>query len=1005
MLFQKYQNLLLKEASENDLQNIAKGRFKSKPMPLVGSMIEQNPPPNSESNHPNNAAMMRLPKRWIGVFSLFLFGFAPLWAQTTGKVTGKVFDAQFNSPMPGATIKILGTSQGAMTDANGEYVIIGVRPGVYVLEVSFVGYVTEKREQINVNIGLTTTADFKLREQVIASEKEVVIVADAIKVRKDVTSSESRVSAQTIDNMPVQELGQLVGAQAGVTSKNGSLHIRGGRSSEVKVLVDGVAVTDSYDGSQSVQIENEGIQELQVISGTFNAEHGNAMSGVINVVTKEGGNTKWGGSAEWYSGSYLVNGKGGQDYLRGINAGDYTVRGVQYRDVDPYGYLPKNPLHYQNAKLAIDGPIIKDRVSLFALARYFKNDGWFYGVRKYNIDGTRGDSALVPMNNFERLSVQANFKIALRKGMFINLIGLANQSESRNGDFGLRWAPDGRGRNQDLGYDVKAKFTHLVSNKTFYNIDVGMFFRNAKGGLYDDPFDKRYNNFMGQPPDSVEVVPGVWETVTRGGSRFQRGGTDLGRYDRDTRSQILQGSLSSQISKHHLVKVGFEAKQDIMNLKAYGLIPKVDADGNPIVPFEPAIPDETSLDFSSFSDIKPFSASAYIQDKMEYEDLIINAGLRFDYFDSNGQILADPSDPNVYAPFKKTNIYKDTNNNGVIDAAEEVESNKKTLEERLAYWYNDASPKFQLSPRLGVAYPITEKGVIHFSYGHFLQIPTLNRLFDNYGYKIRTNSGTYGPFGNPDLKAQKTVMYEIGVRQGFGDYVVDVTAYYRDVRNWVATSPVITTEIPGTTYVNFANRDYANTRGMTLSFNKTYSNNWGADLSYTFQVVEGSNSNPNDEFFSMLNNSQPTIALLPLDWDQRHRLAGSAYTNIAGWGASVLFSFGSGFPFTPSFGKASLFGANVQPEFARNSRRMPSEFSVDLNLNREFKLGPVKPKFFLQVFNLLDRRNVTGVYGDTGKPNIQLQVRDTSSHDPGFWIRPFNYSEPRRAHLGVEFKF
>ena len=119
----------------------------------------------------------------------------------------------------------------------------------------------------------------------------------------------------------------------------------------------------------------------------------------------------------------------------------------------------------------------------------------------------------------------------------------------------------------------------------------------------------------------------------------------------------------------------------------------------------------------------------------------------------------------------------------------------------------------------------------------------------------------------------------------------------------------------------------------------------------------------------------------------------------------MLANYGSGFPFTPNYGKASLFGATVQPEYARNARRMPSEFQIDLNINREFNFGRLKPKFFLQVYNLLDTRNVTGVYSDTGKPNVQLQVQDQNSYDPGYFIRAFNYSEPRRAHLGLEFKF
>ena len=947
--------------------------------------------------------MMRFMKiRFL--FLTLLLAVPQVWAQTTGKIAGRVLEAQFNGPLIGATIRILGTTQGGVADVNGDYVIIGIRPGTYTVEVSSIGYVTEKRENIVVSIGLTSTLDFTLREQVLQNEKEIVIVADAIKVRKDVTSSESRVTSETLDNLPVQELGQVIGAQAGVTSRNGDLHIRGGRSSEVKVLVDGVAVTDNYDGSSSVQIENEGIQELQVISGTFNAEHGNAMSGVINVVTKEGGMNRWGGSAEWYSGSYLPGGKG-DAYLRGEDVSDYLIGNVQYRNVDPYGYLPANPLHYQNAKLSMDGPILKDKVSLFALARYFKNEGWFYGVRKYNIDGTKGDNALVPMNNYERLSWQANMKIVLGRNKFMNLITLGNSSEGRDADFGMRWAPDGRQRNQDLGWDAKVKYTHLISNKTFYNIDLGTFSRHAWGGLFDDATDARYNNFLSLPPDSVQVEPGVWEQVVKGGNRFVRGGTQLGRYDRTTTSYMAQGAITSQVTKEHMIKAGFEAKKDILSLVSYSLIPKLDADGSPITPFQPAIPDADSPEYQSFKDVAPVSISAYIQDKMEYEDLIINAGLRFDYFDSHGQIPVDTADPNVYQPFKLINQYHDLNGNGTIDASEEIESNKTTLEERLAYWYKDATPKFQVSPRLGVAYPITQQGVIHFSYGHFLQIPTLNRLFDNYGYKMRTNTGTYGPYGNPDLKAQRTTMYEIGMRQGFGDFVVDVTAYYRDVRDWVSTSTQIQTEIPGTTYVVYTNRDYANTRGLTLSFQKVYSQNWGMDLNYTYQVVEGSNSNAADEFYSLLNNSQPTIALLPLDWDQRHHFSASLYTNLKGWGASMLANYGSGFPFTPNYGKASLFGATVQPEYARNARRMPSEFQIDLNINREFNFGRLKPKFFLQVYNLLDTRNVTGVYSDTGKPNVQLQVQDQNSYDPGYFIRAFNYSEPRRAHLGLEFKF
>jgi hypothetical protein len=209
------------------------------------------------------------------ILPLFL-GFSAQ-AQTTGKIAGRVIDAGTGAPLPGVSVYVEGTTQGAATDINGEYVIIGIRPGTYTVVASFVGYATERREGVQVGSGLTTQVDFALREEVIEGE-EIVVVAPPITVRKDLTSSEARVTAETIERLPVQELSQVLALQAGITQRGG-LHIRGGRASEVVVMVDGVPVTDNFDGSIAVQLENEGIQELQVISGTFNAEYGNAMSG------------------------------------------------------------------------------------------------------------------------------------------------------------------------------------------------------------------------------------------------------------------------------------------------------------------------------------------------------------------------------------------------------------------------------------------------------------------------------------------------------------------------------------------------------------------------------------------------------------------------------------------------------------------------------------------------------------------------------------------------------
>ena len=278
--------------------------------------------------HPSRslAARVALPGSvWTKAFlfvSLLLMGMAAPTLAQTGKIAGTVIDAATGDPLPGVNVLIDGTTQGTATNFDGEYVIIGVRPGTYTIVASFIGFSTQRVEGVSVNLDLTTTVDFRLAEEVFQGE-EIVVTAEAETVRKDVTSSEARVSAETLDKLPVTELGQVLDVQAGITTRGGNIHVRGGRSSEVVFMVDGVPVTDGYDGSTSIQLENDGIEELQVISGTFNAEFGNAMSGVINVVTKEGRSDRFGGSLQLFTGSYAVAGEGGEDYILGINAAEW----------------------------------------------------------------------------------------------------------------------------------------------------------------------------------------------------------------------------------------------------------------------------------------------------------------------------------------------------------------------------------------------------------------------------------------------------------------------------------------------------------------------------------------------------------------------------------------------------------------------------------------------------------------------------------------------------------
>ena len=242
----------------------------------------------------------------LGCFILFMAVFftGNALAQS-GKITGTLLDAETNEPLIGATVGIQGTTKGAITDIDGNYLMLNVAPGTYVLEARYIGYAKVVVQDVIVRTDLTTTQNFKLSLESFEGE-EVVVVAERQAVIKDITSSEARVSSDEIAKLPVQEITDVIQLQAGVNVGNdGGIHIRGGRTTEVSYVVDGIRVTDDYDGSNGLRLENESIQELQVISGSFNAEHGQALSGVVNVVTKSG-NNNFEASFRGWGGGYLA---------------------------------------------------------------------------------------------------------------------------------------------------------------------------------------------------------------------------------------------------------------------------------------------------------------------------------------------------------------------------------------------------------------------------------------------------------------------------------------------------------------------------------------------------------------------------------------------------------------------------------------------------------------------------------------------------------------------------
>lgn len=919
----------------------------------------------------------------------------------TGKVTGKILDGTSGKPLPFVNVIVMGTNYGAATDLNGNYVIIGIPPGTYSVKASAIGYTSVVTDNVNVSIDLTTTIDFKLSETSVQLGKEIVVTATRPLVQKDLTASTAIINSNDIKALPITSFQDALQLQAGIIKdNNGKFHFRGGRSGEVSYWIDGVPVTNAYDGGTVVDVNKNSIQEMQLVTGAFNAEYGQAMSGIVNIATKTGGNETH-GTLTAYEGAYLTS-----------NTNLFS--GTQ--KWNPFSSATANKIQWLEGSLS--GPIVKDKLFYYLDLRYYYTSGYIFGQRKYNIwdiANTQdpnpnnwkiqqtGDGAIVPMTPLMEGYAQGKLTYKISPEFRISYDYILDNTRGKDFDyantgngFAYKYNPDGQISNFKKGYLNSLTLTHTLSSSTFYKLGFSYFFRDERRYLdtaafslsdlftRNDPFNQRYVH------TSLLVTPEA---------SFYTGGTNMFHGIHSTNTYVGKFDLTSQINEHHEIKTGILYERYSLFLHDINLqMSPVDLNRDPVVDGKPflegpvVIPSIESPDNKEYLH-KPWQFSAYLQDKMEYKSLIVNVGLRFDYFHPDGQVLADPSDPNVYIPLNPVN-------------------QKKTLAERLKYWYKNASNKWQLSPRLGVSFPITDRGVIHFSYGLFFQIPDFQRLYENPGYKLAVTGGStnLGIIGNPDLKPEQTTSGELGVQQQLTDDIaIDITGYFRDIRNLVGTLNQINYVFGGSKiYYKYVNTDFGFVRGIVVSVDKRFSSGVSASLDYTFQIAKGNASDPASAYNLRNSGVQAETQLIPLDWDQRHtvNVTLNYVSHNSDWGASAVFRYGSGTPYTP------LLVTNLGT-LIYNSGTKPSNTTLDIQCFKNFAVGPATLSLFLRINNVLDTKNPTQVFTDTGQPNWSLDEQQLLRINPprfvssiqDWYTRASNYSEPRRVELGTTISF
>ncbi len=894
-------------------------------------------------------------------------------AQTTGKIAGTVKDAETGEPLPGAQVMVtakwegdrpvkLSRILGAAAGEDGRFFILNVPPGRYTIQVQMIGYQTLVLKKARVHVNRTLEIHARLKPSVIQG-KAVVVTAEEIQLRKDQTSSVRNVSADKISKLPVESIGQVVALQPGVVVG----HFRGGRSGEVSYLIDGIDVTESFSHSgRTVDVSPEAVQEVEVITGTFNAEYGRAMSGVVNIVTKEGGE-RFNFTGLINYGNYLTPHK---DIFIGLK--DLDIRTKDYR-------------------FTFSGPLFGG-ITFFANLRYQDNLGHLNGIYRFRPDDYsdfHGDSTqwisehhgtgeIVPMSWGKDLNVFSNLTYRLSGRLKLSLLTTINRGEGQGYDHFFKYNPYGRATAHSHSSMLAFLVNHVLSNRMFYELKLS--YTDAYNGnyVYKNPYDRRY----------------VSDQYFRSyGPGFATGGQQKHHVERFLKDANAKFDLTWQVTQSHNIKTGFQYTNHNVRNESFVIRNKYYGTGLDVVMvydstrqkiifpyYEPVVMPDSSI-YTDMYSVQPWELSAYIQDKMEFDRMVVNLGVRLDYFDPNTTYPSQWRNPANQLRFP---------------------NNPEKMSRPLR-----ADPKYQISPRLGVSYQLGKTALLHFAYGHFFQMPPLYAMYQNHSHFVPPSDFST-VMGNPQVHAQKTVQYEVGLWQKLADNMdLEVTVYYRDIYD-LLSAKVITT-YNQIRYGLYSNKDYGNVRGLELRYNLNLRQVY-VSANYTFQYTRGNADSPTFTFSRAGARMDPVNRMIPMSWDQRHTLNVSVGYHRPRYGATIMLLYNSGTPYTWSpLPESPLTQMNLFP----NNDYKPSTVRVDFT--GTWRLGKVfgaDARLKLLVYNLLDRLNEVSVYSSTGRAYTALvretDIKNHKSNFNDFWDRihnPAMFSAPRLVKLGLEVAF
>lgn len=936
-------------------------------------------------------------KYWLSLLLLFLIP-GVMFAQS-GKIHGTVMDSKTKEPLIGANIIVEGTNFGASTDVDGVFMILNVPVGTYTMKGSYIGYRTITISNVRVSRDLTTEVKFELTSEDVQVQT-VEIVAERPLINKDYTNTLKVKTAEDIETLPVRGVTNIIGLQASVVKDEASntFYIRGGRAEETAVFIDGVPVTSAFNGQASAAFANLGqsaIEELQVQTGGFNAEYGSAMSGVINATTKSG-STRYSVSGEVITDGFISP-------EVGKNGG--------------WGFNIYNG--------SISGPIIPDNDN----ATFFIG-----GERQYLGDNDpRAIGGYKPNNTTQSWNYNAKVMVRPIKTIELRVGGMAYLRtgnnwyfSTTNDDLYQNW--DHNNKFDNSTYTGFARFTHNVNSNLFYTVQAGYFLENLENGdpifwnnltAYGDTNQNHYLASQGTRNDPL------YNAVSDYGRVYNA----IGAYGKSKQeTYTVNGDINWQFGDN-LFKAGVEYRT--YSVRRYRVSPLTIASNKGTdwqryetayvgyygYTFDAKSEDNTDDYFGSHREgpKTPMYFAGYVQDKIELSDLVLNLGLRVDYFNANEKVFVDPLNP-----FGA----RGTANGGVYDASD----------------LKDSKATITLSPRLGFSFPITDRAVFHAQYGVFLQQPPLQNvlLSKTFAEYMVGSAPSATVIPNPDLKPEKTISYEVGFRQLITDNAaLGFTAFYKEIKDLIQYRNIGTNAVPAypNSYETYQNVDFGTVKGLDIIFELKRTHNLAFTLNYTLSYADGTGSDPATQFrITWLQTENPKV-ISPLDYDRRHsgsanldfRTQKSEGPQIAGiypfenFGINFLCSFNSGVVYTPTTITSTTTWANttaIQPTAGVNSATGPWNYRLDLKVDRAFKISSVNCILALYVINITDAKNVYTVWSGTGEANNdgfltspQGQVFASQYGPQGVAVYQFhendpgNYGVPRQVRLGLRLEY